>query len=388
MVFMGTIIRLKLGHMYTRTINYIKTQSFFLLGPRGVGKSSWIQKEFQSAPIIDLLKAKTFNELSADPSRLEEMIPAHSTWVVIDEIQMLPSLLNEVHRLIEKKKIKFALTGSSARKLRRQGTNLLAGRALIQHMHPLTVEELGEDFELKKSLRYGHLPMAYTSSSPEDYLHAYVRAHLKEEVQQEGAVRNLAGFSRFLEAASFSQAQPLNITKVASDASVDRKVTEEYFKVLEDLLVAVRLPVFQKRACRKTTQHPKFFFFDVGVYQTLRPQGPLDIPEEREGAALETLIFQELRALNDSRRWAYDLYSWSLSQGPDVDLVLYGKRGLVAIEIKRSGRLRGGELAGLEAFRAQYKMAKTFYLYGGQERREINGHQIIPVEEFLRNPKL
>jgi predicted AAA+ superfamily ATPase len=372
--------------MYTRNINYLKSQSFFLLGPRGVGKSNWAKSEFTHGQYIDLLKAKTFNELSANPSRLEEMILPSTKWVVIDEIQKLPTLLDEVHRLIEGKKIKFVLTGSSARKIKKQSGNLLAGRALLRNMYPLTAEELGSDFDFKKSLKIGHLPMAYTSTDPEEYLQAYVKTHLKEEVLQEGIVRNVLGFSRFLEAASFSQAQYLNISKVASDASVDRKVTEEYFRIIEDLLVAVRLPTFQKRAVRKTTKHPKFFFYDVGVFLTIRPEGPLDSPEEREGAALETLVFQELRAQNEYKKWGYEFYSWAISQGPDVDLVLYGKNGIIAIEVKRAKRLRGGELKGLDAFKDEYKMARTFLLYGGDEERNIAGHQIVPVEAFIRNP--
>jgi len=382
---MHPIFNVKLVYMYLRLYKYIKSQSFFIYGPRGVGKSNWVKNHFNKGPYIDLLRAQTFNELSANPSRLEELIPPGSEWVVIDEVQKLPSLLDEVHRLIENKKIKFVLTGSSARKLRKQGVNLLAGRALTTYMHPLTVQELRSDFNLKKSLTIGHLPMAYTSKDPQEYLHSYVKTFLKEEILQEGIIRNLEGFSRFLEAASFSQGQYLNISKVAGDAHIDRKAIEGYFRILEDLLVAVRLPVFQKKAKRKSTKHPKFFFFDVGIYRTLRPTGPLDAPEEIAGPALETLVFQELRALNDYFKWKFDFYCWSVSQGPDVDLVLYGPKGIIAIEIKHSSRLRGGELDGLRAFKQEYKMAKLLYIYGGKEKRFIDGIEVVPIEEFLKS---
>lgn len=190
---------------------------------------------------------------------------------MIDEIHRVPELLNEVHRLIEKKKHAFVLTGSSARKLK---------RAFVKQMHPLTARELGDQFELAKSLRHGQLPAAYLGQDPQQYLKSYVGVYLREEVQMEAQVRNLALFSRFLEAAAFSQASVLSVASVAKDCGVDRKTAENYFQLLEDLLIAVRLPVFSRRAKRKMTVHPKFYYFDAGVYQAIRPRGPLDSAEE------------------------------------------------------------------------------------------------------------
>jgi len=208
----------------------------------------------------------------------------------------VPELLNEVHRLIEGRKARFVLTGSSARKLRGKGINLLGGRALTYQLFPLTAVELGTDFNLKRSVEFGHLPVACTEKEPQPYLESYVKTYLREEVQQEGLTRNLGAFARFLETASLSQTGQLNISEVARDSSVERKVVENYFHILEDLLLAQRLPVFTKRAGRRIVQHPKFYIFDAGVYRTIRPKGPLDGPEEIRGSALETLVYQELRA--------------------------------------------------------------------------------------------
>ena len=287
--------------MYSRIIKAPKAKSFFLFGPRGTGKTTWVKTAFPKATYIDLLEAEIFNDLLANPQRLENFIPRNSgDWIIIDEVQRVPELLNEAHRLIEKHKYKFILTGSSARKLRRKGFNLLGGRALTYAMHPLTAIELGKAFDLEHSLAFGQLPSAYIESDPKKYLESYVTTYLEEEIQQEGLTRNLAAFSRFLEAASFSQGSVLNISNVANECGVERKVVEHYFAILEDLLIAYRIPIFSKRAKRRMAAHPKFYFFDAGVYRTLRPNGPLDMPEQIEGASLETLFLQELMAVNDA----------------------------------------------------------------------------------------
>jgi predicted AAA+ superfamily ATPase len=266
--------------MYSRTIKPPNNKSFFLFGPRGTGKSTWVQKVFADNLYLDLLESELYNLLIALPQRLESFIPpGYEGWVIIDEIQRIPELLNEVHRLIEKRNLFFVLTGSSARKLRRKGVNLLAGRALTRRMHPLTVIELGGDFTLDHSLQWGHMPMTFTDSNPAAYLSSYVHTYLREEVQQEGLTRNLQAFARFLEAASFSQAAPLNISEVARECDVNRKLAEEYFNIIEDLLLSVRLPAFRKCARRRVVAHPKFFLFDTGFYRAIRPKGILDRPE-------------------------------------------------------------------------------------------------------------
>lgn len=371
--------------MYTRRLEPPQRQSFFLLGPRGVGKTAWLRRRLPDALFFDLLDADTYTRLLASPARLGDEIPAgYRGWVVLDEIQRLPDLLNEVHRLIEARRLRFALTGSSARKLRRRGVNLLAGRALTRFMHPLTVAELGRDFDLRRTLQYGCLPFACTEPDPRDYLRSYVTTYLREEVQQEGFARNLAAFARFLEAASFSQGAVLNMAAVARECAVNAKVAEDYFSILEDLLIAVRLPVFAKRARRRLAAHPKFYFFDTGVFQAIRPRGPLDAPEEIRGAALETLFLQQLRALNDYAGLGYALHYWRTGTGEEVDFVLYGERGLVAFEIKMTQRARPDDLRGLRRFREDYPQAKTFFVYTGSRRGHDRGVDILPAEDALR----
>jgi len=297
----------------------------------------------------------------------------------------VPELLNEVHRLIEKRALKFVLTGSSARKLRSKGVNLLAGRAMTTFMHPLCVSELGNDFSLESSLKFDHLPSIFAENNREDYLSAYVRTYLREEVQQEGLTRNLQVFARFLEAASFSQAAPLNISEVARDYGANRKLAESYFYILEDLLLAHRIPIFTKRAKRRMMAHNKFFLFDVGVYRAIRPKGPLDSPEGIEGAALETLLFQEILANNDLTGSKYSIYYWRTSNGHEVDFVLYGEKGLIGIEVKRSSKIRNREFQGLKAFAKDYPMAELYMFYGGDKQRQIGKIQLIPMEQAIRS---
>ncbi|MBI5631496.1 MAG: ATP-binding protein [Elusimicrobia bacterium] len=369
--------------MYSRLIK-VPNQSFFLFGPRGTGKTTWVRNSLPQAVYLDLLESELFNDLTANPQRLESFLPPQrNSWVVIDEVQRIPDLLNEVHRLIEARACRFVLTGSSARKLRRSGVNLLAGRALTYAMHPLTAIELGEDFQVERSLALGQLPSVYVESDPKAYLESYVKTYLREEIQQEGLVRSLGPFARFLEAASFSQASILNVSAVARDCGIERKVVENYFSILEDLLIAAQVPVFAKRAKRRIVAHPKFFFFDAGLYRTIRPKGPLDRPEQIEGHALETLIFQELRAVNDCLRLGYSIHYWRTADGREVDFVLYGEKGIRAFEVKRAAKPATSDFAGLQAFLKDYPMAKTFLLYGGNRRRKEGRVNLVPLHEAL-----
>lgn len=374
--------------MISRPLNTQKNKSFFLFGPRGTGKSTWVQKSFPNSPYIDLLDDATFQRLLTHPDDLEGILPKkfHNP-VVIDEVQRIPALLNEVHRLIENRGFKFALTGSNARKLRRQGVNLLAGRALTYNMYPFTAHELGDQFVLSEALKFGMLPSRFTEPDPERYLASYIQTYLKEEIQYEGLTRNLGAFSRFLEAASFSQASQLNISSVSRDCAVERKVVENYFSILEDLLIGFRLPVFTKKAKREMVAHPKFYFFDVGVFQTLRPKGPLDSPESVIGPAFETLILQELRALNHYFNCGYEIYYWRTKKKQEVDFVLYGRKGLVAIEAKSSPRLRREDFDALLEFAADYPVARCHLVYGGQKTYQEGPVQVVPAEIFFQNSK-
>ena len=368
--------------MYTRIVTYPKHKSFFLFGPRGTGKSTWIKKKFKDSAYIDLLEAEIYTRLKANPQRLADYIPeGHSDWILIDEIQKIPELLDEVHRRIELYKQKFILTGSSARKLKRSGVNLLAGRALNLFMHPLTRSELGSDFSLSHAVRFGMLPSVYVDEDPKSYLSSYVTNYVNLEVQQEGLVRNIGSFYRFLEVASFSQGASLNISAVARDCSIDRKVVEDYFYILEDLLIGVRIPVFTKRAKRVLKKHPKFYFFDAGVYRAIRPMGPLDSPEEVEGPTLETLFLQELRALNDYGDLGYEIYYWHTKNNIEVDFVIYGPRGTKAFEVKRGRRFNSEDLKGLKAFHQDYPKSECYFIYGGEKRLNRDGITILPLEQ-------
>jgi len=372
--------------MYSRFITPPKGKSFFLFGPRGTGKTTWVKSAFLKAVYIDLLEAELFNDLTANPQRLSNFIPPDfKDWVIIDEIQRIPDLLHEVHRLIETKKYQFILTGSSPRKLKRKGPNLLAGRALTLSMHPLSVAELEDDFRLEHSLRYGQLPSVYTEADPKKYLEAYVRTYLEEEIRQEGLTRNLSAFARFLEAASFSQGSILNISAVARECHIERKVVESYFSILEDLMIGYRIPIFSKKAKRRLIVHPKFYFFDVGVYRTLRPMGPLDAPEEVDGIALETLFLQELIALNSALNFGYKIFYWRTSNGREVDFVMYGPKGLLSFEIKRTSRITSTMLGGLKSFLVDYPMAKAYLVYMGNRRMYEEKIEIVPVLEILKN---
>jgi predicted AAA+ superfamily ATPase len=370
--------------VFSRLIRVPDDKSFLLLGPRGTGKSMWIRAAFPDAVYIDLLESSTYTELLAAPGRLEDKIPPrHHAWVIIDEVQKVPALLDEVHRLIESRRLRFGLTGSSARSLRRRGVNLLAGRALSLTMHPLTRIELGDSFDLKHSLRFGQLPSVYVEKRPGAFLSTYVQTYLREEVQQEGLTRNLAAFARFLESISFSQAQVLNVAAVARDCHVERKVVEDYVTILEDLLIGIRVPIFQRRAKRKLTAHPKFYFFDVGAYRAIRPRGPLDIPEEIDGPAIETLLLQELRAHIAYGGLGYDLHYWRTQAGLEVDFVLYGERGLHAFEVKRAARIRSGDYDGLRAFAEDYPVATCTLAYGGTKRFIEGAIEVVPIAELI-----
>ncbi|MDO8834303.1 MAG: AAA family ATPase [Vicinamibacterales bacterium] len=273
--------------------------SCLLLGPRGTGKSTWLERLLPDALRIDLLRPDVYREFSARPERLAALCAATAagSTVFVDEVQRVPELLNVVHSIIESSSPRrFVLTGSSARKLRRGGTDLLAGRAVLRSLHPFMAAAL-PDFDLDTALRVGMIPLVRAAVDPEDTLRAYATLYLEQEVQLEGWARNVGAFARFLEAVSMSHAEVLNLANVARECQAERKTAAAYLIVLEDLLLAFRVPVFSRRASRATIAHPKFYLFDTGVFRTLRPAGPLDHGAGQvEGAALEGLVAQHLRA--------------------------------------------------------------------------------------------
>jgi len=370
--------------MYPRILNTVPNKSFFLFGPRATGKTTWVKDKYPKAIYIDLLKAENFNRLLPNPTRLEQYIVNENDWIIIDEVQRVPELLNEVHRLIENRGIKFILTGSSARKLRRGGHNLLAGRALAYQMYPLTAGEMGNDFSLAKAIKIGMLPMAQYENG-DDYLKSYVQIYLEQEIFQEGLVRSLPNFARFLEVASFSQGQVLSLAEIARDVGVDGKTVGAYFQILQDLLIGYLLKPFSRRAKRRLVTHEKFYFFDPGVYRAIHPSGPLDIDEEIGGVAMESLVLSQLMANNDLLKLDYDIGYYRTATGVEVDFVLYGKRGLVAIEVKSSSRFKEEMLSGLKKFRIDYPEAKLILLYGGSQELNVGGIKVLPAEKALKD---
>lgn len=361
-------------------------ESFFLFGPRGTGKSTFMRERFPDAYYIDLLDPEMFRSFSAKPERLAEVVRGQRErkCFVVDEIQKVPELLAVIHQLIEEKQgYTFILTGSSARKLKRTGVDLLGGRALMRTLHPFLASELGDLFRLEEALQRGLLPLVHSSVNPDDVLRSYVALYLREEVQMEGLVRNVGNFSRFLEAISFSHASILNLSNVARDCMVERKVVEGYTAILEDILLGFRLFVFTRRAKRGLAAHPKFYLFDTGVFRSLRPRGPLDIPEEMEGQALEGLVAQHLRAWIAYSRDKNDLYFWRTRSGVEVDFVVYGPSGLWAMEVKNTATIRPADLRGLKSFRDEYPESKAILLYRGRERIVRDGISCLPCGEFL-----
>ena len=359
--------------------------SFFLFGPRGTGKSTWLRQRFPKALWVDMLQPDVHRAFLARPERLRDLVlGSEGQMVVVDEVQKAPELLDVVHSLIDSTETVFALTGSSARKLRRTGVDLLAGRAVLRTMHPFMAAELGAAFDLQRGLRDGMLPLVWGSPDGPDALRAYASLYLGEEVQAEGLVRNIGHFSRFLETISFAHGGMLNISNLARECAVGRKTAEGYVEILEDLLLAFRLPVFRRRAGRQVTATPKLYLFDSGVFRSLRPTGPLDRPEEIDGSALEGLVAQHLRAWVELTPAEHSLYFWRTPSGTEVDFIIYGEKGLWAFEVKNTASVRGSDLKGLRAFCKDYPEGEPIYLYRGAERLRIDGVLCLPVDEFLR----
>jgi predicted AAA+ superfamily ATPase len=365
-------------------------ESYFLFGPRGTGKSTWLRQSSPDALYIDLLDQEAFRKYLAGPERIRDVISGNreARTVIVDEIQKVPSLLEEVHRLMEAelgRGVQFILTGSSSRKLKRGGTDLLAGRAILKTLHPFIAAELGPRFQFGRSLEVGMLPLVLNSAEPIETLKSYASLYLREEVQAEGLVRNIGNFARFLETMSLSHASLLNTSQVARECQINRKTVEGFIEVLEDLLLGFRLPAFTKRARRKLVEHTKFYYMDAGVFRSLRPKGPLDSPEEIGGACLEGLIAQHLRAWIAYSKEERALYFWRTKAGLEVDFIVYGDETFLAIEVKRAKTLSSKDVRSLRAFREDYPQSKACLLYGGKERIMIGGILCLPCEEFLLN---
>ena len=365
-------------------------QSFFLFGPRGTGKTMWVNREFPDIYTVNLLDEGLYQSYLADISRFAGELRAlepHS-WVFVDEIQRLPSLLNEVHRFIEERGHRFVLTGSSARKFRRGGVNLLAGRALVRFMHPFLPVELGSAFDLESVLTAGSMPLIWNAPEPAETLRSYVQTYLKEEIQAEALVRNLPGFARFLPIAGIMHGQTVNISAAARDAGVSRTTAQGYLEILEDTLLAFRLPAFEAKLRVRERAHPKLYFVDPGLARAVRgahgAQQPLQ-PHET-GALFEGWIASVLRAHRDYFDLFDDYYYWQPAGAhqTEVDFVLRRDGRHVAIEVKHTARVGPEALRGLRAVAGLEALVRRTLVYTGERRmRTDDGIDILPLSSFL-----
>ena len=345
--------------IYQRLIE-LPNQSFFLFGARGTGKSTWLKKHFPNAIYIDLLEEGRFQRYLADPEQFASDIRVANSkdWVVVDEIQRLPNLLNEVHRAIEDLGANFALSGSSSRKLKRSGTNLLAGRALNKSMHPFLPQELGDDFCIKTALRFGTIPIIWQSSDRNATLESYTQMYLREEIQAEALVRNLSSFARFLPVAAIMHAQVLSIANIARDSEVHRNTVSSYIDILEDTLLAFRLKGFEAKLRVKERKNPKLYFIDAGLVRAIKKYSG-EVYQEEKGALFEGWVANLLRSYNAYTNFFDDWYYWSTTDSStEVDFLLRNRDDFVAIEAKSSKKISKNDLKGLKAI-SELKGFKT-----------------------------
>ena len=364
------------------------TETFFLWGPRQAGKSTLLKQRYPDGVWVDLLKADEFRRYTTRPEQLREELeaagPDPSRQVVIDEIQKVPALLDEVHWLIENRGLRFALCGSSARKVRRGAANLLGGRAVRYELRGLTAGELGDAFDLDRALNCGCLPNMYESSRPRRLLDAYIADYLREEVAAEGLVRNLPAFSDFLDAAALSDGEPVNYSNVARECAVSGPTAKAYFGILTDTLLARWLPRWRRRAKRRLAGAPKFYFEDVGVVNRLARRGELQRGSDQYGKAFENWVFHELSAFIAYHELDDQLTYWRLPSGIEVDFVVGDMR--LAIEAKASARITSGHLKGLRTLSQEHPGIdqRLVVCLESRERRTSDGIDVMSAKDFTR----
>jgi uncharacterized protein len=360
-------------------------ETFFLWGPRQSGKTTLLREAYPGARWLDLLKSDELRRYGDRPELLRQELQAKpANQVVIDEIQKIPALLDEVHWLIENTSTRFALCGSSARKLKRGAANLLGGRALRYELFGMTAFELGNEFDLDRMLNRGYLPRIYVAERAGRMLAAYVADYLREEIAAEGLVRNLPVFSRFLDAAALSDGDLVNASHIARDCGVSTPTVQSYFEILVDTLLGRWLPAYTKRPKRRVIQGPKFFFADVGVVNQLAKRGALARGGELYGKALENWVFHELTAAIAYRESTSTLSYWRLASGIEVDFVIDDVR--VAIEVKASANISGDHLKGLRAIAKDHpRVSRRIVVCLEPRRRNTDeGIEILPIDAFLK----
>ena len=356
--------------------------SFFLWGPRQTGKSTLLRHSYPKTRIIDLLKPELFRKLIQNPEVLRELI-RNEDFVLIDEIQKVPALLDEVHYLIENENKVFCLCGSSARKLKRGHANLLGGRARRYELHGLTRSELGDSFDIIKVLNRGYIPNHYLSEDYRFAIHSYVVDYLKEEITAEGLVQNLQSFSEFLDVASLSDTGKINFNAIGRDCGVSTHTVKSYFSILEDTLIGSWLKAYRKKPKRRITTSPKFYFFDVGVVNFLAKRGDLQLGSELFGKAFENWVYHELKSHLSYSLSFKDMSYWSLTTGVEVDFIIGDME--LAIEAKASSRISSHHLKNLRELKKEHPQLKKSILvcFENEKRITEDGIHILPYLNFL-----
>jgi predicted AAA+ superfamily ATPase len=354
-------------------------KSHFLFGPRQTGKTFLVRQALPEARLYDLLDASVYLALSRNPGLLAQEAASRHSVVILDEIQRLPELLNEVHRLIEERGIRFVMTGSSARKLRGGGVNLLGGRARVVHLHPLTSHELGDAFDLDTALARGTLPSIYFSDDPAADLDAYAGLYLQQEVMAEGATRNVSAFSRFLRVAALCNATKVNFTNVSNDAQVPRTTVYEYFQILQDTLVLHELPAWRQSRKRRPIASSKYYFFDIGVVGALQGRRAVRAGTREYGEALETWLMHELLAWRDYVS-GEPLSYWRSASGFEVDFLLGDH---TAVEVKASARVSPHDLRSLRALGEEQVFKRLLCVSLEPRTRRVGDVTIVPLPRFL-----
>lgn len=362
--------------------------SFFLWGPRKTGKSSLIKQLYSDVWRVDLLNTDNFSKYSVRPALLREECLARSSprFVLIDEIQKIPALLDEVHLLIEDHQFIFGMCGSSARKLKRGHANLLGGRATRYELRGLVYPELGDQFDLVRLLNRGFLPSHYLSNNYLKLTDSYINEYLKEEIAAEGLVRNLPLFSDFLRAAAFSDTEIVNYTNIASDCGVSSKTVKEYFQILQDTLIGEFLPAYNRRPKRKVIHAPKFYFFDVAIPNLLTRRGELQLGSEIAGKAFENWLFHELKSHILYKEKNAHLAYWKLADsGREVDFIINDCE--VAIEAKGTSKVRPDHLKGLRELKKDHPSVKKRLLVSLEQMPRMTDDQILilPYRDFLQS---
>lgn len=370
----------------SRKLAIRKDENFFLWGPRQVGKSSFLKEHFQGALYLDLLLNDQFIKYSTSPEllRLELQENSNFTHIIIDEVQRIPALLNEVHWLIENSNFLFGLCGSSARKLKRGQANLLGGRAFSYKMFGLTSIELGELFDLSKIINRGFLPRAYLSDEPDRILKAYVDDYLREEILEEGLVRNLPIFSNFLKASAFSDAEILNYSNIACECGISNSAVCNYFEILSDTMIGYLLPAYTRRPKRRIIHSPKFYLFDVGIANYLTKRSNLQIGTPLFGKAFENFIIHEVRCYCGYYEKNLDLSYWRLTTQVEVDLIINDMES--AIEIKSSKKINKNDLKGLRALKEDHPSVKQRILICNVDTdyKTEDGIRVLNYRSFLK----